>query len=154
MITENKLDPNKIKLSERYAYSFDNYLGSTGEPWNNSRVIEQNAILRRRYNPAEKVRLTPGIINHNEGIPLEEATIELIFGQGIVVEDCKRWTVQEVNGRYSWEFRKSINNRGRNSDDSIFIRFPRPDRYLITAVIDGKYLDGRKEVSYSIELYE
>ncbi len=149
-----KLVMDKIRFGERYAYEFDNYLGSANEPRNMSRIIEQNAILRKRYNPNEAVRLTPAIINDNEGIPLKQARIQLIFGQGIVAKNHRGWDEQEVNGRYSYKFNEPINNTALNTDYSIFIQFPKPGRYQIVALIDGEYLEGMKEVIYFIELYE
>lgn len=149
-----KLAMDKIKFSERYAYEFDNYLGSANIPGNMSRIIENNAILRKRYNPNEAVRLTPGIVNSNKGMPLNQARIQLIFGQGVVVEEYRGWDEQEVNSRYSYKFNEPINNTSRNTDYSIFIKFPKPAKYQITASIDGEYLEGTKEVTYFIELYE
>ena len=149
-----KLVMDKIRFAERYAYEFDKYLGSANEPRNMSRIIEQNAILRKRYNPNEAVRLTPAIINDNEGIPLKQARIQLIFGQGIVVKNHQGWDEQEVNGRYSYKFNEPINNTALNTDYSIFVQFPKPGRYQIVALIDGEYLEGMKKVIYFIELYE
>ncbi|MBU1853960.1 MAG: hypothetical protein KJ957_07950 [Candidatus Omnitrophica bacterium] len=148
-----KLAMDKIMFGERYAYEFNNYLGSANEPGNMSRIIEQNAILQKRYNANENVRLTPAIINFNEGIPLKQARIQLVFSQGVVIEDTQRWAVQEVNGRYSWKFNESINNTGLNTD-SIFVKFPKPGQYRLMALIDGENLKGIKEVDYFIELYE
>jgi len=149
-----KLAMDKIKFSERYAYEFDNYLGSANEPRNMSRIIEQNAILRKRYNPNETVRLTPAIVNFNKGIPLKQARIQLIFEQGIIVEDYQGWTEQEVNSRYSYKFNEPISNIPLNTSYSIFVKFPKPVKYQITALIDGEYLEGTKEVTYFIESYE
>ena len=148
-----KLVMDKIMLGERYAYEFDNYLDSANEPGNMSRIIEQNAILQKRYNSNENVRLTPAIMNFNEGIPLKQARIQLVFSQGVVIEDTQGWVAQEVNGRYSWKFNESINNTGLNTD-SIFVKFPKPGQYRLVALIDGENLEGIKEIDYFIELYE
>jgi hypothetical protein len=141
---------DKVKLSERYPYEFDNYLGSTGE----AGYIEQNTILRKHYTLNNRVRITPVIANLNEGIPFKQARIQLIFDQDIVIEDYRGWVEQEVNSRYSFKFGEPINNVPLNTSNSIFVSFPEPRRYRIKALIDGEYLKGVKEVNYFIESYE
>lgn len=145
---------DRIILFERYAYEFDSYLGSTGEAGNNSRIIEQNAVLRKPYSFNNKVRITPAVANFNEGIPLEQARIQFTFDQGVIVKNHQGWAEQEVNSRYSYKFSEPINNVPLNTGNSLFVSFPEQGRYKINVLIDGKYLESLKEVNYSIELYE
>lgn len=145
---------NKIALSERYAYEFDNYLGSANKPGNMSRIIEQNAILRKPYTLNNNVRITPGIANFNEGMSLKQARIQYIFDQGIIVKSHLGWAEQEVNSRYSCKFSEPISNVPLNTRNSLFVSFPEPGRYKIRVLIDGEHLEGLKEVQYFIELYE
>lgn len=142
-----KLVMDKIKFAERYPSEFDKF------PDNMKGIIEDNAVLLKHYSPSEVVRLTPAIVNSNEGIPLKQARIQLIFGQGVVVEEHRGWVEQEVNSRYSYKFNEPINNTPLNTPYSIFVKFPQPAKYQIIALIDGEYLEGVKEVKYFIELY-
>lgn len=143
-----KLAMDKIKFAERYPSEFNKF------PDNTNGIIEQNATLSKHYSPNEAARLTPAIVNLNEGIPLEQARIQLIFGEGVVVEEHQGWDVQEVNRRYSYKFNEPINNIPLNTGYSIFVKFPKPGKYQITALIDGQYLESIKEVNYFIEVYE
>jgi hypothetical protein len=148
-----RIEMDKIKLFERYAYGFDNYLDSTNEPRNMSRIIEQGAVLRRRYNPNEGVRLTLGIENGNGGIPLEQARLQVLFEDRATIQSYGRWEEQEVNSRYSSKFHEKINNTPLNAD-SVFVRFRRPGRQHIKALIDGRYLLEAKRIDFYIDLYE
>lgn len=147
-----KPDSEKINLIERYAYEFDNYLNSTTTPGNNSRVIKQDAKLRKKYNPNANIRLTLGIANENMGIPLVEPRLQVLFKRDVSIQNFGRWVPQEVNSRYSWKFNESINNTPLNAD-SIFVSFSQPGIYPITVSIDGSYL-RRKEITYFLDLYE
>lgn len=150
--TTEKPDIGNIKIAERYAYEFDYYQDSSNEAGNNSRIIEDNAILRQKYNADNNVRITLGIANFNKGIPIEDAGLQVLFDKGVVVHDHYRWVVQEVNSRYSFSFEQNINNTPLNAD-SIFVHFINPGKHSIRVLIDGAYLP-RKEVTYFIELYQ
>jgi hypothetical protein len=141
----------KIKLTERYAYEFDYYQGSSHESENNSRIIENNAILKQKYNAKKDIRITLGIANFNEGIPIREANLQVLFDKDVVIQDHFRWVEQEVNSRYSFRFGQNINNTPLNVD-SIFVRFTRPGKHRIRVLIDGTYL-SKKEVTYFLDLY-
>lgn len=147
-----KPNAEKINLVERYAYEFDNYLNSTTASGNNSRIIQQGAKLRKKYNPNTNVRLTLGIANENKGIPLAEARLQVLFKGDLSIQNFGRWVPQETNSRYSWKFSENINNTPLNAD-SIFVRFSQPGVYPITVSIDGTYL-RRKEITYFLDLYE
>lgn len=146
-LSKPKLAMDKIKFAERYPSEFDKF------PDNMKGIIEDNAVLLKHYSPSEVVRLTPAIVNSNEGIPLKQARIQLKFGQGVVAEEHRGWDEQEVNSRYSYKFTEPINNTPLNTPYSIFVKFPQPAKYQIIALIDGEYLEGVKEVKYFIELY-
>lgn len=152
LLSENKLDPNKISLGLRYAYEFDNYLGATNSFGNEDRIIVPNVPLKKKYNLNEDVRFVFVIGNGNKSIPFDDVTLEVIFPDGIPeVLYGKGWAPQRINKRYTYYFHR-INNIPLNTYSAIEVKFPNKGKYRIDCYIHGKSID-KIHSPVTIQLY-
>jgi hypothetical protein len=150
-LERSKIDARKIYLGERYAYEFDNYLGATNEYGNESRIIDPERPLHKKYDPGQAVKFVPRVVNGNTGIPFEDVSLQVVLPDGVEVVSADSWIVQRVNKRYSYFFPR-MNNTPLNTG-AIAVKFPHPGPYELLCTIDGRGIDVLKK-SIPVMLYE
>lgn len=143
----------KISLTLRYAWHFDNYLGSRPGD-DETRKIQATKPLKKKFVPNDAVPLVLGVANENEGLPLEDAWLHANFlDDGLTVAHGGKWAVQVANRRYSYRFLGPITNTWVNTDAPLSVKFPRPGRYSIVCYIDGRGI-RMVEKPFWVVLYE
>lgn len=130
-----KLDENKIQMVLGYAYGL-NYLGSTNEPGNESRIILPSKPIRVRYSDSQFETFWFGLANLNTGIPLHNPLVHLVFPKGLEVKPVGCWKAMYVNQHYFCYAGTITNSRGI-MNGALGIQFPHKGKYTFRAEIDG-----------------